>query len=76
VGQNGLTTKEAAMTTTEAHAEPPRPSPPLSMDALARAQGVGPVRSLDDLALDVWDSDAELDAFLADVRHSRQSDVG
>ncbi|HWL37323.1 MAG TPA: hypothetical protein VNQ77_14160 [Frankiaceae bacterium] len=64
------------MSTTEAHAEPPRPSPPMSMDALARAQGVRPVRSLDDLALDVWTSDAELDAFLADVRRARQSDLG
>lgn len=64
------------MSTTEAHAEPPRPSVPVPMDVLARAQGVGPVRSLDDLALDVWTSDAELDAFLADVRQSRQSDVG
>lgn len=64
------------MSTTEAHAEPPRSAAPVSMDALARAQGVGPVRSLDELALDVWDSDAELDPFLADVRHSRQSDVG
>lgn len=39
------------------------------------AQGVGPVESVDDLGLDVWASDAELDALLADVRHSRQSDL-
>ena len=49
-----------------------------SLDELARDKGLRPVRSLEDLelfALDVWDSDEDLDAFLADVRASRDADV-
>ena len=48
------------------------------LDELARAKGLTPVESLDDLqrfALDVWDSDEDLEAFLADVRASRHADV-
>ena len=47
----------------------------LSLDELAAAQNVTPTASLDDLALDVWGDDAELDAFLDDVRRSRHADV-
>ena len=50
----------------------------LSLDELARAKGLKPVDSLEDLerfALDVWDSDEDLDAFLADVRASRRRGV-
>jgi hypothetical protein len=48
------------------------------LDELARAKGLKPVESVEDLrrfALDVWDSDEDLDAFVADVRASRQADV-
>ena len=43
------------------------------LDAISRAVGVKPLTSLDELALDVWESDEELDAFLADLRASRES---
>ncbi|MGH8993877.1 MAG: hypothetical protein ACRDZ7_20385 [Acidimicrobiia bacterium] len=43
------------------------------LDAISRAIGAKPLASLDELALDVWDSDEELDAFLADLRTSRES---
>jgi uncharacterized protein (DUF2384 family) len=56
----------------EQHPEPGRRA---SLDELARAQGVKPVESLDELALDVWESDEELDDFLADVRSSRDADL-
>jgi hypothetical protein len=49
-----------------------------SLDELARAKGLKPVESLEDLerfALDVWESDEDLDAFLVDVRASRNADV-
>jgi hypothetical protein len=49
-----------------------------SLEELARAKGLKPVESLEDLqrfTLDVWDSDEDLDAFLADVRASRNADV-
>ncbi len=56
------------------HEPPRRPT----LDDLARTQGLKPVESLEDLerfALDVWDSDEDLDAFLADVRASRNADI-
>jgi hypothetical protein len=50
--------------------------PPVSVGELARQQGVRPVRSFEDMrAADLWDSDEEFDAFLADVRASRQADL-
>jgi len=48
---------------------------PLSVDELARQQGVRPVRSLDEMRADLWDSDDELEAFLADLRASRRADL-
>jgi hypothetical protein len=49
--------------------------PPVSVEELARQQKVEPVRSFEDMRTDLWDSDEELDAFLADVRASRQADL-
>lgn len=46
-----------------------------ALDEMAAARNVKPTASLDDLALDVWADDAELDAFLDDVRRSRRADV-
>jgi len=43
------------------------------LDTISRAVGAKPLASLDELALDVWESDEELDAFLADLRASRES---
>lgn len=42
---------------------------------LARQQGVQPIRSTDDMRADLWDSDEELDEFLAEVRAARQDDL-
>lgn len=50
--------------------------PPVPIKDLARQQGVRPFTSADDVRADLWDSDEELDAFLADVRAARQADVG
>ena len=64
---------------TEQRAEDPTGrSPDSSVDELARARGVKPIQSVEDLAaykLDVWESDEDLDAFLADVRASRNADL-
>jgi hypothetical protein len=46
------------------------------LDAISRAAGVKPLTSLDDLALDVWESDEEFDAFHADLQSSRESGLG
>ena len=50
-----------------------RPAQDANLDAISRAVGAKPLGSLDELALDVWESDEELDAFLADLRTSRES---
>ena len=61
------------MTSTEA----PTPWPSddhVSIEELARRQGVEPVESLDDLARpELWDSDGEYERFLSDLYASRRS---
>jgi hypothetical protein len=59
---------------------PPRaPAPGVgaaSWRELARGQGVGPVQSLDDMARpELFESDEELDEFLAHVAASRHADT-
>ena len=47
-----------------------------SIDEQARRKGVRPIQSADDLAQDgVFDSDEELDAFLAHVAATRHADL-
>jgi hypothetical protein len=47
---------------------------PVPVAELARRQGVGPVVSVDDLARpDLFESDAELDEFLADLYAARHA---
>ena len=49
-----------------------------SLEELARERGLRPISSiedLDDFAVDVWESDEDLQAFLADVRASRDADL-
>jgi hypothetical protein len=48
----------------------------VSVEELARQQGVRPVEDIKDMHADLWDSDEELEEFLADVSASRQADVG
>ncbi len=46
-----------------------------SLEELKRRQGVRRRESVDDMTADLWESDADLDAFLADVRASRDADL-
>jgi hypothetical protein len=65
------------MTTSSADyaAEPPKRGS-VSIDELARRKRVRPIGSADDLAQDgVFDTDEELDAFLAHVSASRHADL-
>lgn len=48
----------------------------MTLDELARRQHAKPVTDLAELAADIWESDEELDAFLADFRESRDSSLG
>ncbi|KJE22359.1 hypothetical protein FF36_03231 [Frankia torreyi] len=57
----------------------PPPYPPLrspvTAEELLAARGTSPIRSLDDLAADTFDSDEELDEFLAFAYAERRRDV-
>ena len=50
--------------------------PSVPVKELARQQGVRPVQRGQDMTADLWDSDEEFDAFMADLRASRQADLG
>jgi hypothetical protein len=43
---------------------------------LADEQGVRPLVDPAEFKADIWESDAELDEFLADVRRSRNANLG
>lgn len=45
----------------------------MTIEELAAAQGVKPMVSTDEWAADIFESDDELAAFLADVRASRDA---
>jgi hypothetical protein len=47
----------------------------LTLDELARRCHAKPVADVNELAADIWDSDEELDAFLADLRASRDASL-
>jgi len=49
---------------------------PLAIDELAQLQHAVEVHGLGELAADIWESDEELDEFLADLHSSRHSSLG
>jgi hypothetical protein len=65
------------MTTNSAERWPDwRSGEQVSVEELARQQGVGPIASVDELARPgTFESDDELDEFLADLYESRRADV-
>jgi hypothetical protein len=68
------------MTSAPAANEPMWPDDDVPTDELVRRSGVTPIRStedLDDLAHpDLWDSEADYEAFLADLYAARRAHVG
>jgi len=54
-------------------AEPERGSYAAELDEQARRKGVRPIRSVDELRADVFESDEELDEFLADLENFRDA---
>jgi hypothetical protein len=52
---------------------PVPPAAALTIEELARVQHATEVRDAKELAADIWESDEELDAFLADLRSSRDA---
>ncbi|HVQ90785.1 MAG TPA: hypothetical protein VMU51_07090 [Mycobacteriales bacterium] len=58
------------------NAQRPSAGDDVSLDELARQQGVGPVRSVHDMARPhIFESDEELDEFLAHVSASRHANL-
>jgi len=49
---------------------------PFAIDELAGLQHAVEVHGLGELAADIWESDEELDEFLADLHSSRHSSLG
>ena len=66
------------MTTSSAdYGEQPPRGGSVSVEELARRKGVRPVESVEDMAQDgVFESDEELEDFLAHVYESRRTDLG
>ena len=64
---------------TTSGAEFPEPSSPrrasVPVEELARRKGVRPVESVDEMAQDVFESDQELQEFLAQVYAAREADL-
>lgn len=48
---------------------------PATIEDLARGQHAEPVADPDELAADIWQSDAELEEFLAGLRASRNTSL-
>lgn len=53
----------------------PQPRPRLSVEELLAAKNTQPIRSLDDLAADTFESDEELEEFLAFTYAERHRDA-
>jgi hypothetical protein len=68
---------EVVMSTHDAqHPQRPSANNDVSLDELARRQGVGPVRSVHEMARPhIFGSDEELDEFLSHVSTSRRGDL-
>lgn len=49
--------------------------PSVPVEELARQQGVRPISAGRDMRLDIWGSDEAFDAFMKDLRASRQADL-
>ena len=52
-----------------------RPAQPMTIEELAAAQNVKPMRSTNEWAVDIFETDEELEAFLTDMRASRDRSI-
>jgi hypothetical protein len=68
--------EEVTMTANDAHYLGPVHRGPLSVEELARRQGVSTVTTVEDLASeDIFETDEELIDFLTFVRHERNTNL-
>jgi hypothetical protein len=64
------------MSSSAEHTPTPHAAPHVPAEEQIRQQGVQPITSVDELAFPgVWESDDELDEFLADLYASRRANV-
>ena len=63
------------MSSNAEHVPIPRSTHHVSAEEQARQQGVKPISSVDELIYPVWESDEELDEFLADLYESRRANL-
>lgn len=73
------TTEAATARRDQTGSRPPEPAAigePVAIEELARAQRAQPVPDPGELGGDIWESDAELAAFLADLRAARPVPLG
>lgn len=64
------------MSSSAEHAPAPHRAPHVTAEEQIRRQGIQPIASVDELAFpDVWESDQELDDFLADLYASRRASM-
>jgi hypothetical protein len=64
------------MSSNAEYAPLPHAAPHVPAEEQVRQQGIQPITSVDELAFpDVWESDEELDEFLADLYASRRANV-
>jgi hypothetical protein len=64
------------MSSNAEHAPFPHAAPHVPAEEQVRQQGVRPIASVDELAFPgVWESDEELDEFLADLYASRRANM-
>lgn len=52
-----------------------RPAQPMTIEELAAALNVKPMQSTDEWAAEIFDTDEELEAFLTDMRASRDRSI-
>ena len=64
------------MSSSPEHSPPPHLAPHVPAGEQVRRQGIQPIASVDELAFPgVWESDEELDDFLADLYASRRASM-
>jgi hypothetical protein len=64
------------MSSSAEHASPSHAAPHVPAEEQVRQQGIQPIASVDELAFPgVWESDEELDDFLADLYASRRASM-
>jgi hypothetical protein len=64
------------MSSSTEHTPVPQAAPHVPAEEQIRQQGIQPIASVDELAFPgVWESDEELDEFLADLYASRRANI-